>query len=165
MGIEDERYGTFFVEYWRFYLLISADILRFVYRGVDPPAPGRWLSQSSDTEEMKTKGGRGATLHLCTALPRKPWTNQTTIQQFLFPYRAFRGSPVFPAILQAMDETTLGFRGAVLANLMAPPLLRRPSPRQSFDNGTTSRPFFARQEALSALPLSCKRWMNRSGFR
>src|SRR5438445_1704371 len=107
---------------------------------------------------MKTKGGRGATLHLCTALPRKPWTNQTTIQQFLFPYRAFRGSPVFPAILQAMDETTLGFRGAVLANLM-PPLLRRPSLaglRQSNDKSS----FFAPQEALSALLLPCMRWKN-----
>src|SRR5438445_13260162 len=88
---------------------------------------------------MKTKGGRGATLHLCTALPRKPWTNQTTIQQFLFPYRAFRGSPVFPAILQAMDETTLGFRGAVLPNLI-PPLLRLPSLRPSFDNVPTRSP-------------------------
>ena len=56
------------------------------------------------TEEMKTKGGAGATLHLRTALPRKPWTNQMTIQPLLPPFRAFGGSPVFPAILQATDE-------------------------------------------------------------
>ena len=80
------------------------------------------------------------------------------IQQFLFPYRAFRGSPVFPAILQAMDETTLGFRGAVLANLMPPPpfyaglLCGSPS--------TMERQVvrFSRVKRLSsALPLSCKR--------